>query len=392
MRNVIGVAAEYNPFHLGHALQLEKSKALLPGAAVVCVMSGDFVQRGEAAIFPKHLRAESAVKCGADLVLELPLPWSLASAEGFARGMAALLRDTGVVTHMSFGSECGDAETLKAVSAAMGTESYRAALQEQMKTGVSYAAARQQALGTVGADTTILDGPNDLLGIEYLNAMAALGANLSPIAIRREGAGHDEVGTGALRSASQLRQLLRAGEAIDGFLPREAGKVFFDAAMPDSARLETAILARLQMLPQAAFADTPGAGEGLENLLYKAVHTESTLEAVCMAAKSKRYALSRIRRMAISAALGVTKADAVGLPPYLRVLAANETGRGLLREMKDRAALPILTKPAAAKELPEEARRIFERTAAGHDLYALCSSDPMQRTPGGDWRASPIML
>ena len=392
MKNVIGVAAEYNPFHLGHALQLEKSKALLPDSAVVCVMSGDFVQRGEAAIFPKHLRAEAAVQCGADLVLELPLPWCLASAEGFARGMVALLRDSGVVTHMSFGSECGDAAQLQAVSAAMETEPYREALQAQLKTGVSYAAALQKALGAVGANAAMLDGPNDLLGIEYCNAIAALEADLSSVAIQREGAGHDEVGTGALRSASQLRQLLREGDSICDFLPSEAGKVFAGAPLPDSARLETAILARLQMLSQAAFADTPGAGEGLENLLYQAAHRECTLEALCMAVKSKRYPLSRIRRMVFLAALGVTKADAAGLPPYLRVLAANETGRGLLREMKDRAALPILTKPAAAKELPEEARRVFERTAAGHDLYALCSSDPAQRAPGGDWRATPIML
>ena len=392
MKNVIGVAAEYNPFHLGHALQLEKSRAVLPESAVVCVMSGDFVQRGDAAVFPKHLRAEAAVKCGADLVLELPLPWCLASAEGFARGMAALLRDSGVVTHMSFGSECGDAAALLAVSAAMQTEGYRAALQAQLKTGVSYAAARQKALSSVGANAELLDGPNDLLGIEYLNAMAALEAPFSPVAIRREGAGHDEAGTGALRSASQLRELLRAGESVDAFLPTEAGTVFAGTAMPDPDRLETAMLSRLQMLPQAAFADTPGAGEGLENLLYQAAHTESAMEAVCMAAKSKRYALSRIRRMVFSAALGVTKADAAGLPPYLRVLAANETGRALLREMKDRARLPILTKPAAAKDLPEDARRIFELTAAGHDLYALCSADPKQRAPGGDWRAAPIML
>ena len=162
--------------------------------------------------------------------------------------------------------------------------------------------------------------------------------------------------------------------------------------MPDPARLETAILSRLQMLPRSAFADAPGAGEGLENPLFQAVHTESTLEAVCMAAKSKRYALSRIRRMALSAALGVTRSDAAGLPPYLRVLAANETGRALLREMKARAAVPILTKPAAVRELPADARRIFELTAAAHDLYLLCSQSPEARAPGGDWRTSPIMM
>ncbi len=388
MKNVIGVAAEYNPFHLGHALQLERSRKKLPDAAVICVMSGDFVQRGEAAIFPKHLRAEAAVRSGADLVLELPLPWCLSSAEGFARGMVSVLKSTGIVTHMSFGSESGDVKALQAISDAMGTAAYQTALRQQLETGISYAAARQRALERLGMNAAALEGPNDLLGIEYLNAIRDLEADFIPVAIPRTGAGHDEIGEGRYRSASELRQRLRNCEDISEFVPFAIDPIH----MPDPERLEVAILSRLQMLPLEAFANTPGAGEGLENLLYKAVHTESTMEAVCMAAKSKRYALSRIRRMAVSAALGVTKIDAAGLPPYLRVLAANETGRGLLREMKDAASLPILTKPAAANDLPDGAKRIFELTSAAHDLYMLCSRIPVSRAPGSDYRTSPIML
>lgn len=388
MKNVIGVAAEYNPFHLGHALQLERSRKKLPDAAVICVMSGDFVQRGEAAIFPKHLRAEAAVRSGADLVLELPLPWCIASAEGFARGMVSILKSTGIVTHMSFGSESGDAETLKTISDAMGTPAYQTALRQQLETGISYAAARQQALELLGMNAAPLGDPNDLLGIEYLNSIRDLKADLTPVAIPRTGAGHDEMGEGRYRSASELRQRLRNCEDISEFVPFAIDPIH----MPDPERLEVAILSRLQMLPIDALADTPGSGEGLENLLYKAVHTESTLGAVCMAAKSKRYALSRIRRMAVSAALGVTKIDAAGLPPYLRVLAANETGRGLLHAMKNTANLPILTKPAAANELSTEAKRIFELTSAAHDFYMLCSRIPVSRAPGSDYRTSPIML
>lgn len=388
MKNVIGVAAEYNPFHLGHALQLEKSRENLEGAAVICVMSGDFVQRGEAAIFPKHLRAEAAVRSGADLVLELPLPWCLSSAEGFARGMVSILKNTGIVTHISFGSESGDAEALKTISGAMGTPAYQTALRAQLETGISYAAARQQALRILGMDAAALDGPNDLLGIEYGSAIRDLEADFTTIAIQRTGAGHDQTGEGRYRSASEIRQKLRNGEDVSAFVPTAIDPMH----LPDPERLELAILSRLRMLPQSAFANTPGAGEGLENLLYKAVHTEPTLEGICMAAKSKRYALSRIRRMALSAALGITKSDADGLPPYLRVLAANDTGRGLLREMKDTAGLPILTKPAAANDLPEEAKRIFEMTSAAHDFYMLCSRTPKSRAPGSDYRTSPIML
>ena len=388
MKNIIGVAAEYNPFHLGHALQLEKSKEILPDAAVICVMSGDFVQRGDAAIFPKHLRAEAAVRSGADLVLELPLPWCLSSAEGFSRGMVSLLKNTGVVTHMSFGSECGNVEALQAISDAMATSAYQTALREQLETGISYAAARQLALERLGMNAAALEGPNDLLGIEYLNAIRDLEANVTTIAIPRTGAGHDQTGEGPYRSASEIRERLRIGEDVSAFVPTAVDPIH----LPDSKRLELAILSRLQMLPRSAFADAPGAGEGLDNLLYKAVHTESTLDAVCMAAKSKRYALSRIRRMALSAALGITKADASGLPPYLRVLAANDVGRALLHAMKNTANLPILTKPAAANDLPDAAKRIFELTSAAHDFYLLCSRTPASRAPGGDYRTSPMML
>lgn len=386
MKNVIGVAAEYNPFHHGHALHIAGSKAQLADAAVLCVMSGDFVQRGEAAILPKHLRAAAAVQNGADLVLELPLPWSIASAEGFARGMVSILNDTGIVTHMSFGSECGDLEKLTAASEVTQRSDYQTALRRSLESGVSYARARQKALETLGSEA--LTTPNDLLGIEYLNAIRTLDAELTPMVIQREGAGHDQTGEGQYRSASELRQKLRDGENVSAFVPTSIDPM----QMPDPERLETALLSRLQMLPPEAFANTPGAGEGLENLLCRAAHTESDLESLCMAAKSKRYALSRIRRMAVAAALGVTKADAAGLPPYLRVLAANETGRRLLREMKECAAVPIITKPAAAHDLPAPAKHIFELTSAAHDLYMLASQSPEQRSPGSDWRTTPKMV
>ena len=175
----------------------------------------------------------------------------------------------------------------------------------------------------------------------------------------------------------RLRERLKAGQDVSAWAPHlpDAKPVFLED-------LETAILSRLRMLPKEAFAALPDCAEGLENVLYKAVHSEATLDDILAAAKSKRYPMSRLRRMLLCAALGVQKSD--GLPPYLRVLAANERGRALLHTMRETASLPVITKPADAREMPE-----FCLTADAHDLYVLAQPD---KTPGQDWRHSPVML
>ena len=379
MQKVAGVVAEYNPFHRGHAHQIaETRRALGEDCAVVCVMSGDFVQRGDAAVFDKFQRAEMAVRCGADLVLELPLRWSLSSAEGFARGGVHLLASTGVVTHLSFGSETGELAPLQHAADGLRDPALGELLREELKRGLSFPAARQNALERlIGEDAAVLTNPNDLLAVEYLRAIHDLDAALTPAAVRRVGAGHDAAGESDYPSASRLRERLRAGEDVSAWTPHlpDAEPVFLDD-------LEIALLSRLRALPPEAFAALPDCAEGLENVLYKAVDSAATLDDILAAAKSKRYPMSRLRRMLLCAALGVRRSD--GLPPYLRVLAANERGRALLHTMRETASLPIITKPAAARENAD-----FRLTADAHDLYVLARSD---KTPGQDWRHSPVML
>ena len=386
MEKVAGIVAEYNPFHRGHAHHIAATRGILgDGCAVVCVMSGDFVQRGDCAVFDKFTRAEAAVRGGADLVLELPLPWSLSSAEGFARGGVSILAATGVVTHLSFGSECGEPALLQRAADALSDPAFPDGLRRELKTGVSFPAAREAALrARIGADAAVLSRPNDTLAVEYLRALRDLNGSLTPVTVPRVGAGHDEAGEGAYPSASQIRAWMREGRDVSEHLPHVP-----DAPPVFPEQLELPILSRLRMLPPEAWAEIPGAAEGLENVLYRAVHTEATLEGVLAAARSKRYPMSRLRRMTLCAALGVTKALSAGLPPYLRVLAANERGRALLHAMRDAAALPVITKPAAANMLPDNARAVFARTAAAHDLYVLAKQD---KTPGMDWRTSPKMM
>lgn len=398
MRNVIGIVAEYNPFHNGHALHLEETRAMLGAdSPIVCVMSGDFVQRGTAAVYSKFARAEAAVRCGVDLVLELPLPWSLASAEGFARGAVGLLGGLGVVTHISFGSECGEIEPLHRVAEALLDPSLGADIRAELAEGVSFAVARQRAVAMrVGALAELLEAPNNILAVEYLKAIYDQRLNLHPVTMLRTGAQHDQAGKGHFRSASELRTFLGVGRDVSAYMPGQAAAVYareeklgHGPVLPE--HLEVPLLSRLRMLDRRAYAALPDADEGLGNALYRAAHEEATLDAVLAAAKSKRYALARLRRMTMCAALGVTAGMADGTPPYARVLAVGGQGRALLREIDERSNLPVITKSAAARTLPEEAAALFQRTADAHDFYVLAYRAREERRCGGDWRRSPFV-
>ena len=219
----VGIVAEYNPFHGGHQYQIRKIRESCGAdTPVVAVMSGDFVQRGEAASYDKFTRAEAAVRGGVSLVIELPLPWSLSSAEGFARGGVGLLGATGVVGALSFGSESGNLSAIEKTAAVLDTPEYNEALKAMLAGGTPFAAARAGAArALLGNTAAVLNTPNDLLAVEYLRAAAKLGHTFKYIPIRREGSVHDGAG-----SASELRALLREGESLAGRIPGEAWDVF----------------------------------------------------------------------------------------------------------------------------------------------------------------------
>ena len=254
MGNVIGIVAEYNPFHNGHARLIEQTRARLGAdCPVVCVMSGDFVQRGSPAVYAKFARAETAARCGADLVLELPLPWALSSAEGFARGAVGLLGSLGVVTHLSFGSECGELEPLQRVAEALLDPLLGEDLRAELQAGIPFAAARQQAVARrVGALAELLQAPNNILAVEYLKAIFDQRLDLHPLTILRTGAQHDRPAEGNVRAASELRTRIGAGEDVSAFLPRAAAEISArektlgrGPVLPEA--LESAILSRLRL-------------------------------------------------------------------------------------------------------------------------------------------------
>ncbi len=394
---VAGIIAEYNPFHRGHAWQIAALRERLgPDTAVVAVMSGNFVQRGDFALLRKHARAEMALSGGADLVLELPAPWSSAAAERFAQGGVALLAATGVATHLVFGSECGDLGRLQAAAACLDGEAYQAGLRRFLDEGMTFAAARQEVVRALAGDAAeCLDKPNNNLAVEYLRALAACGASIEPVALPRTGAGHDSGELGEYPSASAIRACVLAGQDWKTLVPEPTAAVLERemgaGRAPVSIRnCERAVLARLRTMEEEDFRPYDGGGEGLYHRFYDAVHTAPTLEELLFAAKTKRYPLSRLRRMMLHSYLGVRQATRGQTPPYLRVLGANERGRRLLRQMTEKAALPLLTKPADVRKLGVEAQELFTLEARCTDLYALAY--PRLFPPGSEYTESPVML
>ena len=401
MENAVGVVGEFNPFHRGHREHFENIRARLGAdTPIVCVMSGDFVQRGEPACVNKHVRAEMAVRCGADLVLELPLPWCMASAERFALGAVGLLDSLGVLTHLAFGSESADLDAIRALAEAAADPANIERIKWAMRGGTPFATAREAVLREkLGGAADRLRSPNDILAVEYCKALAALGSRMEPMATVRALSRHDALDSEntAAPSARALRARLAAGDDIGADLPPEAAKVLARELAAGrgpvtAAALDQAVMARLRAMTREDFAALPDAAEGLDDRLFRAVRENGTLEGVLAVVKTKRYPMSRLRRMVFAGALGLRAADLDGAPPYARLLASSERGRALLRRIGESAAVPIMTKPASVKRLDGRAQRIFGLTAAARDFYVLGYAAADERAGGSDWRTGPATV
>ena len=391
-----GIIAEYNPFHFGHALLISRLRQL--GAThIAVVMSGNFVQRGDAAVLSKWARAKQAMLSGADLVVELPLPWALSGAEKFATGGVSLLSALGADI-IGFGSECGDMERLRSAAQALGSPLLGETMRKGLASGKTFASARQYAVESLfGAETAkILREPNNILGIEYLKAVEKLHAELVPWTVRREGPSHDsECPEGKSASARQIRSLLLEGRSCSELMPESAWLILSretaeGRAPADLRCAERAILAKLRCLSRAEFSELPDLSEGLENRIFSALQKASTLEELYVLAKTKRYPLARIRRIVLSAFLGLKACHCAGLPPYLRVLGINgENGTQLLKQAAGKACLPILARSADFSDLKGSAETIGDLENRSSDLYALCMPKVL---PCGSDRTSGVVV
>lgn len=396
---ICGVIAEYNPFHTGHALQLTETRRVLgDDTAIVCVMSGNYVQRGDLAVMEKYRRAQVAAQCGADLVLELPLGAALSSAEGFARGGVRALDALGAVGFLSFGSECGSTRALLRAMDALEQPRVQRAFQAALHEGLSYAAARQKALAAVDTQSAaLLSTSNNTLGLEYCRAIAAEGSLLTPFSIRRRGAAHDSsIPAEDYASASLLRSHLAAQNlaACAPYLPSPSLSMLRQAINCGEAPvclsdIDGALLSHLRRLSANDLARYDSDSEGFQNRLAQAIRDGAGFEAICEHAQTRRYPLARVRRALLRAWLDLPL-DECGKPPaYLRVLAIGPQGRALLRLFSKTARVPLITKPLHEKELPEMMQPTLARDVLGDDLYALAFSASDRRVGGSHFRKTP---
>ncbi len=385
--DAVGVVCEFDPLHRGHERLLRRAGE--SGRVLVCAMSGNFTQRGGAACVEKFARAEMAVRCGADLVVELPTPWAMATAEKFADGGVSLLAQCGVKT-LYFGSECGDTDALWATAEALLRADVHRAIRLEMDGGLPYAAARQAVLERETGLGALLAQPNNTLAVEYLKAIRRRGLAADAVAVRREDGGHH-----GSASASHIRALLAAGQEAKAFalMPPQAADILGremkkGLAPVDPARLERAMLARLRLMNEQDFASYDSGGEGLYRRVYRAVQEGGSLGDILTRATTKRYPTARVRRMLWAVFLSL---EAPGEDiPYVRILAATEAGRKLLRQMQD-AGVPVLTKAADVGRLGPSAEALFTREARRTDVYALaCPGSPLPC--GSDWRRTPTMI
>lgn len=395
------VISEFNPFHSGHEYIIKKFKELMgDNSCVIALMSGDYVQRGEPAIFPKEIRARAAAESSADLVLELPLPYSISSAEGFASYAINLLNELAVVDRLFFGSESADIDLLRTVAEALLKDEITEKITDKMKEGISFPAAREEVLKSEGLlDDNITIKANDILAVEYIKALIKSDSQIKPCAIRRRGAEHDSHSSSkGIASAAHIRKLVFAGETADIYLPEKAAKLYKKAVREGRGpvslwNMEPMILARLRFLKAGELALLPDAAEGIENLLYKNINRAGNLKEIIELSVSKRYPRSRIKRMLLCAALGISKDDAEKYkkPPYFRVLASNAAGTKILRQIARKSSLPALIKPAGVKKLGQSAESFFELSSLARDFYSLAFRNECYKIPGEEYRLSPFI-
>ena len=374
---ISALVAEFNPFHGGHKLIIDKMKE--ESDAVIVIMSGNFVQRGECALFEKSERALSAIKNGADLVLELPAVYSLSSAEGFAKGAIKILGSTGCIDSLFFGSECGDISSLSSIADILNCESthFTSLLNEKLKEGASFPASRSYALSKLTDKSYLLDMPNNILGTEYIRAIKKENLKIEPFTVARMGSGYNDTQIKEnLPSASLIRAMLQKGENADKYMlyPYKSKPVF----MKD---FDSFFALRLKTVQKEELCAIPDCNEELAVRLKEASLYNSFYEILSSAA-CKSYTQSRIRRILCNLIIN-NKFKELPTPTYIRPLAFNKTGSDILHKMKSTASLSVASRGALLKD-----DKIFSLECRATDVYNLARG----LKGGSEFSLSPIIV
>lgn len=356
MSKILAVISEYNPFHNGHLYHLQKSKKMIDPDYSICIMSGNFCQRGDTSIMDKWSKTDAALKCGFDLVIELPVVYSISSAENFAEGALKTLEAFDDVT-LSFGSECGNLDTLNNIADVLYNEpkEYQTILAHELSKGLSYPKARENALliylNDVRKYANVLSNPNNILGIEYLKAIKKLKSNVIPFTIKRIDEGYNSLKVkDRLASATAIRNLVKSNEDVKKFMPTPSFNILSEninngKILNDISVFEKEIIYTLRKMSLSEIAELQDVTEGLENAIKQAANTCNTLEDLINSIKSKRYTRSRIQRILLYSILNITKKDiknSYKTKPYVRILGASKRGKYLLSRLNN-PKYPVIT-------------------------------------------------
>lgn len=378
---VAGVICEYNPFHNGHLFQIQETRK--KGAThIIAIMSGNYVQRGEISIIDKHKRAEIAVKCGADLVIELPVPFSVASAEIFSKGAVYILNKLNSVDILSFGSECGDIGILKKAANAYKEIEKHEHISSLISQGKSYPSAVSQIINDNFGEEIykVFSSPNNTLGIEYIKAIDYFNSNIQPITITRKAVDHDSMDSkNEFASASMLRNAIKSNKDISDFVPSECYKVlkklYKSGQVSDIKNIEKITFYKLLSMTKDELSALPDANNGLSDRLYSACRKAKTYDELLEMTKTKCFTLARIRRVISYALLGITAIDFKNMPEYARILAFNDKGCEILARIKENSDFPISTSLLDLSKINDIAKRQSEIDEMASNMFSLSVND-----------------
>ncbi len=374
--SAVGIIAEFNPLHTGHKRLIDYAKTL--GDTVACVISGNFVQRGDVAIISKQQRSKFALLCGVDIVAELPVIWSMSTAQNFALGGVWQLYNLGC-DKIVFGSECGDIDALINAADVLNSDGFFERVTQKAKSGVTFAVAREQTAAEMGVDFTLLRGANNNLGIEYILAAKKLNLPIEFHTIKRLGAGHDssEIDDGFVSSSFIREELLKGNIGYtERFMPREIRGIINPEHIADIKRLENAILYSVRTKTTDDFKNLPDISEGLENKIYFSARVATSLDELYNMIKTKRYTMARVRRLVLSAFLELDNQFFMTTPPYVRVLGFSN--QGVMHLKKPQGIIPVVTRSLQIKQLGEDAQKVFEAECRATDVYNLCLNEPLE--------------
>ena len=396
--NITGIITEYNPFHNGHLFHLTSAKDTTSCDGVVCIMSGNFVQRGEPAILDKWKRAEMALLNGVDLVIELPTFYAVSSAEFFAKGAVNILDKIGVVDNIFFGSECGSIDLLKNIAKFLTfeTKEFQEAIKNNLKSGITYAKAREKALIDFFKEDSlkeVLLNSNNILGIEYIKAIFKAGSNITPLTLKREGSKYnDKELNGSFSSATSIREQLKSArniEALDSFIPKDSLQILTENTHNFVFQEKMYDYIKYKLYTNCVnFNNLYEAIEGLDNKFLKEIYQSSSFEDLIFRVKSKRYTYTKISRLLTQIFLSLDNYSFNELIKddylYARVLGFNDIGRLILKEMKEKSTIPIITK------VPKNINNsLLELDIQATKAYSILNNN---LSPLSDYLNSPIII